>query len=300
MKLINYILLIFLLSPLHAHSNITDYTIFVGTAKYNGNSLIVLRKFKENNYIKFLGVNPLNLKTSIFSSDVKQSDWANIKSEFKNSKYIKLLEKSLRNGNLLQNSGITHFENQNCIYLTTDLCPSSKPMEINFYKNIYKQVKQTVPIGIAITGKWIEKHNKELDLLLKLENKKKISVTWINHSYSHFYNKKLPLNKNFLLYKKTNLNYEVLNLEKLLISKGLTPSIFFRFPGLISSKNIFEKISNMGLIILGSNAWIAKNQYPKKGSIVLLHGNGNEHKGIRMFEEWLKKNKNICFGTLGE
>jgi len=34
------------------------------------------------------------------------------------------------------------------------------------------------------------------------------------------------------------------------------------------------------LIPVGSNAWLAKGEEPKDGSIILVHGNSNEHSGI--------------------
>jgi hypothetical protein len=38
-----------------------------------------------------------------------------------------------------------------------------------------------------------------------------------------------------------------------------------------------------GLIPVGSDAWLAKKQKPESGSIVLIHGNGNEPLGITKF-----------------
>jgi hypothetical protein len=56
-----------------------------------------------------------------------------------------------------------------------------------------------------------------------------------------------------------------------------------------------------GLIPLGSDSWIAKNQFPKNGSIVLLHGNGNETVGITMFLNWIKENrKKYCITSINQ
>ncbi len=41
------------------------------------------------------------------------------------------------------------------------------------------------------------------------------------------------------------------------------------------------------LIPLGADAWIAKNEAVKEGSIVLIHGNKNEPEGILMLEHML-------------
>jgi hypothetical protein len=63
----------------------------------------------------------------------------------------------------------------------------------------------------------------------------------------------------------------------------LTPSVFFRFPGLVSDNSEFMRVLAYGLIPVGSDAWLAKKQKPGPGSIVLIHGNGNEPLGIKKF-----------------
>lgn len=44
-----------------------------------------------------------------------------------------------------------------------------------------------------------------------------------------------------------------------------------------------------GIIPLGSDAWLAKGQPANSGSIVLIHGNGNEPLGVADFIQLLKK-----------
>ena len=94
--------------------------------------------------------------------------------------------------------------------------------------------------------------------------------------------------ENFLLSPGTNLDTEVLENEKLMLKNGLTPSVFFRFPGLVSDKSIVRKIEEYGLIPIGSDAWLAKGQQANAGSIVLIHGNGNEEIGVKDFIQLLK------------
>jgi hypothetical protein len=43
------------------------------------------------------------------------------------------------------------------------------------------------------------------------------------------------------------------------------------------------KITNFGLIPIGSDAWLAKGQQTQAGSIVLIHANGNEPVGVNDF-----------------
>jgi len=91
-----------------------------------------------------------------------------------------------------------------------------------------------------------------------------------------------------LLEPGTDINYEVLETEKAMLKNGLLPSVFFRFPGLVSDQQLVDKIVGFGLIPIGSDAWLAKGQLPKSGSIVLIHGNGNEPIGVDDFIKLLK------------
>ncbi|NPA53838.1 MAG: hypothetical protein GXO21_04150, partial [Aquificae bacterium] len=126
-----------------------------------------------------------------------------------------------------------------------------------------------------------------------------LNVIWINHTYTHFYNPKLPLEKNFLLKEGTNLFFEITEVEKLFIKNGMVPSIFIRFPGLVADYEIRKEVAfKYGLIAVGSDAWLAKGQMPIKGSIILIHGNKNEPAGIKIFEKLLEKD--FYFGSLLE
>ena len=97
--------------------------------------------------------------------------------------------------------------------------------------------------------------------------------------------------ENFLLKPNTDLNLEVLGTEIAMLQHGLLPSIFFRFPGLVSDSSIIQKITQFGLIPIGSDAWLAKGQAASSGSIVLIHGNGNEPIGVADFIHLLQTEK---------
>jgi hypothetical protein len=59
---------------------------------------------------------------------------------------------------------------------------------------------------------------------------------------------------------------------------------------LISDAAIFLSVIRYGLVPIGSDAWLAKNQTPGPGSIVLVHANGNEPVGISRFTELMRQN----------
>lgn len=81
-----------------------------------------------------------------------------------------------------------------------------------------------------------------------------------------------------------------------MLHQGLVPSIYLRYPGLISDEKVVELTQSLGLVPLGSQSWIAKTRQFSPGDILLVHGNGNETKGIDIFYNLLKDNK--TFGTV--
>ena len=66
-------------------------------------------------------------------------------------------------------------------------------------------------------------------------------MTWVNHSFHHRTDKHLPLNKNFLLEPGTDIETEVLGTEAKMLENGIVPSVFFRFPGLVSDKRFLTR-----------------------------------------------------------
>jgi hypothetical protein len=145
-----------------------------------------------------------------------------------------------------------------------------------------------VPVALSVTGLWMNKHQEDLAWLKEMQAKHEIYITWINHSYNHRVSKSAPLKENFLLEPGTNINDEVLETEKDMLANGLLPSVFFRFPGLVSDQKLVFSITDFGLIPIGTDAWLAKGQKPQAGSIVLIHGNGNEPVGVNDFIKLLQ------------
>lgn len=122
--------------------------------------------------------------------------------------------------------------------------------------------------------------------------KKSLDITWVNHSFSHPYFKGKPFNENFLLFPGMDMKSEVLITEKILLQHNQVPSMFFRFPGLVSNEMTVKELNKLGLIPIGSNAWLAKGEHPKSGCIFLIHGNGNEPLGIKMALKLINHNIN--------
>jgi hypothetical protein len=277
--------------------NIGIYKPFVawGINKNSMKEIIILRSFWKNNRPYYFTLSPQTLCTEILPSDsmiITPSSLEQICTYYSSTPYILALQQAKKYNDTLQDAGFKRFRtSQKGIDLTIDLCPSSRPLDRIVFNEIIEvmgQVEKPVPLAISITGKWIEKHPKDLswlDSLVKIGN---LSIVWINHTYNHRTYNKVPLKENFLLAPGTDINAEVMNTEIALLQKKIVPSIFFRFPGLVSDREIYDKIVALGLIPIGSDAWLAKGQRPNNGSIVLIHANGNEPYGVRQFISLLK------------
>jgi hypothetical protein len=142
-----------------------------------------------------------------------------------------------------------------------------------------------------VSGLWIKRHADDLIWLKNQAATGRVAITWVNHSFTHPYDPSASLEKNFLLSPKTDFLSEVLSLESLLLEQGLTPSPFFRFPGLVSNRRLIEQLRDLSLIPIASNAWLAKGESPQPGSIILIHANGNEPEGINLLQSFFNEHR---------
>lgn len=296
MKLRIFLFLLFFANPVFAQDfgNIKRYKVNYALAVKEGEKWIGIRSFicEGNKYM--LLVAPQTLMTRIDRADnytVSNLAFGNVQAIFSQSTYGRVMSLALQNGKFLQNAGIDHaIPKEKGIALTIDLCPSHKDLDRVIFQaliNEFKNIERPVSLAISVSGKWMLKHEADLNWLKNLMIKNEIDITWINHSYTHEVNK-LPLNQNFMLANKTNMDTEILENEKVMLKYGLTPSIFFRFPGLVSDQQLVAKLETYGLVPVGSDAWLAKGEKPIDGSIVLIHGNGNEEIGVTDFIQLLK------------
>jgi hypothetical protein len=180
---------------------------------------------------------------------------------------------------VLENAGLKHGAGGGG-YFTGDLCPSNRPMDRAFLAGLEGH---EAPIALSISGLWLTHHFSDYRWLLDAQARGALSITWINHSYTHPYHKGRPESANFLLLPNVDPDREILETERLLIANGQTPSLFFRFPGLVSSSPLMQAVRRHHLISLGADAWLALNQRPRDGSIVLVHPNGNEELGLKIY-----------------
>lgn len=204
------------------------------------------------------------------------------------------------------NYGITeNTNNKKNIYITVDLCPShhldySEELFQSFI-DISKSRNQAIPVAISISGHWLLKHQEALEEIKTIEKNGYIKITWVNHSYAHYDNPSLDNSHNFMIHDISNASNDIDKNRDLMIKNNLTPSNFFRFPGLISNNYLNNLVENKGYKILGASAWLNKtNGKFKGGDIILIHGNKNEERGVKLFIDNFTTGKfnNYNFGSL--
>ncbi|WP_091172120.1 polysaccharide deacetylase family protein [Mucilaginibacter sp. P25] len=277
------------------YRKIGNYKVYYGWAHNYPQDWMILRRFDNEGRNYLLMVNPQTLETKINESSfyqIKPMTMEQAREFFKSTPYQKALSKAEKQSVNIQDAGIeSGIPKQTGISLTADLCPSHRPLDKRIFTDIFtefKKVERPVPIALSITGIWMRQHPQDLAWLKQMQANREIYITWINHSFNHRVSLKAPLKENFLLEPGTDISYEVLETEQAMLRNGLLPSVFFRFPGLVSDQQLVYRITGFGLIPVGTDAWLAKGQQPQNGSIVLIHGNGNEPVGVNDFIKLLQ------------
>lgn len=267
-------------------SQISSYKpIFIPFNDANGQLHIALRSFEQDGHPEYLIVSPDTLETEVkMTTEIDP---------FLSKKVSEKRVSQSRFMRLISSGEIRHSGSEgDGLFLTVDLCPSKKP----FVREVITQLpssKKPIPIAIAVTGVWLSQHAEDLAWFKRQVSEGRVLVTWVNHSLTH------PVKPDFMRSPGIVLEDEVLKNEQQMLASGIVPSVFFRFPGLISSDILRGKLHDLHLIALGSDAWLAKGEVPKNGSVVLVHGNGNEPRGISLLmtrylhkvDRWLELNK---------
>ncbi|MBO0936956.1 polysaccharide deacetylase [Fibrella sp. HMF5335] len=295
--MLHYLLipLFILLTLTNAAAQLTDYKVYFGVTARSPEQL-VLRQWRQNGQTRFLLLDPRTLETSVADlppEGVRPRPWSVLEMQLANTAYGRAMHAEKQRDSQLQDAGISRADTtEQGFSLTIDLCPSSKPLTRSVFEAIiqaFEPSEKPIPVTIPITGVWMARHQPDLAYLKNLASRGDLAITWVNHSYHHRFDPRRPLPVNFLLEPNTSLADEVLLNEQAMIQNGLLPSVFFRFPGLVSDKAVFDAVLDFGLLPIGSDAWLAKKQQPKQGSFVLIHANGNEPLGIADFVRLIRQ-----------
>jgi len=256
---------------------------------------VVLRSFEMGGSRFLLVVDPRTLEARTVPAaavTVERRPWPAVRKAIADTAYGRALAEAEQHDAPLQDAGLTRLRPRvPGVDLTVDLCPSRRPMDRALFTALVDELgryRKPVPVAVALTGAWMKEHPHDLAWLLSLVRAGELAPTWVDHSFHHRSSPTLPIRENFLLEPGTDLASEVLQTEAAMLTAGIPPSVFFRFPGLISRPELFARVVAFGLIPVGSDAWLAKNEWPRDGSIVLVHANGNEPLGVHRFLQLLR------------
>jgi hypothetical protein len=189
------------------------------------------------------------------------------------------------------------------VSVTVDLCWSLRPYERDFFRFVPRVAKLNGDawITLFVTGRWLEQHPEEVERLIELSREPGVGVTWALHSWVH------PKQRPFMNeYSPEQLRDDNLRVEAELLRWGIVPSIFYRFPGLVHDEPRLRAMLDLDLISVDCDSWVASMRrgraphhlWPSDGSILLIHGNGNEPVGIPRLYEWMIENPRWKWGPL--
>ncbi|WP_210302468.1 polysaccharide deacetylase [Rhodoblastus sphagnicola] len=273
--------------PLRSLERVTDYQMMLESCTRDDTAILAIRDMKVDGEELLLTVNPETLQTRLERAacwtcrEAGPDAWK--------SRYIRAVEefgaatgKKLPPGaSWLENAGLTHARDNRGVFVTGDLCPSHKPLERRFLQNLETQ---DAKIALSVTGLWVTQHGDDFRWLRKEKAEKRLDILWTNHSFTHPFRPSLPDGDTFILTKGLDPEDEIVNVERLLIANGETPSVFFRYPGLVSNSAWATRLRAAHLIPLGADSWLALGEKPGPGGVILVHPNGNEPAGIAAFE----------------
>ncbi len=278
-------------------SRVSDYRpVFQECRGGDGESRLAIRRMEIDGSGMILTVEPATLQTHL----ERDQDWTCSDTDDqreKDTRYIRAVrlssaphgEDKAKQPNVIADGGLTR-GSATGTFITGDLCPSHRHLDRVFLEKL-ETPGSALPVALAISGTWLTHHQADFQWLRDQEHAGALRITWVDHSYDHPYAAGRPLAANFLLTPGIDTRAEILDTERLLIANGETPSVFFRFPGLISNPALMRMAGEYHLIVLGTDAWLAKSPQARPGDIVLLHLNGNEPAGLEIFSSLLAAGK---------
>lgn len=272
--------------PLQPLQRVEDYRVILKSCSVAGKQRLAIREMRVGGEKLLLTVDPQTL-----AANLEFADGSDCSEAQGTSRFLALVDryaadtgkKPSAGATWLENAGLKHGRGEGA-YLTGDLCPSRKPLDRAFLQSLEKP-GEAPPVALAISGLWLTRHAEDFAWLRREKAEGRLAITFVNHSYSHPYRPGLPDGQNFLLEPGLDKDREVLDVERLLIANGETPSVFFRFPGLISDPDWMAALQRDHLIPLGSDAWLALLPQTPPGAILLVHANGNEPFGLDRFRK---------------
>ena len=270
-------------ASLASAQSVADYAPVLKLCKKEGETGVAIRTMTLRGEAALLLADPQTLATKLERAAcwtcAQTSDEA-----LADTRFVRAVERAAQAPGLvhrgfLSNAGLKHGEGGGA-YVTGDLCPSRKPLEKEFLASLEGE---RTPVALSISGLWLKHHFEDFSWLMGEVARGRLEIAWVNHTYSHPFKKGVAEAENFLLTSGVDADREIEETERLLIANGGVPAVFFRFPGLVSSSPLMKAVAAHHLVTLGADAWLALGETARAGSIILVHPNGNEPQGLKIF-----------------
>ena len=266
---------------------VADYRAILESCARGDTSALAIRIMKVEGQELLLTVDPDSLETRL----ERAACWTcrEAAPEARKTRYLRAVEefgaapgqKRKPGASWVENAGLIHGRDNRGAFVTGDLCPSRKPLERKFLQELEAR---DAKVALSLTGAWVARHQEDFLWLRREKAEGRLDILWVNHSFTHPFRPSLPYGETFLLTPGLDPEDEIVNVERLLIANGETPSVFFRYPGLVSNADWAERLRRFGLIPLGADSWLALGAKPGPGGVILVHPNGNEPAGLAAFE----------------
>ena len=254
--------------------------------------LFIRRHLQFNERAAVLATDVVTLRSYLIDHDALLRESDEIESQYVDDAWPLLQTlQSGRSRTLMRLEPSIREASPHTVYLTVDMCPSSQPIAGYLFRQINAlatEVDGDFSVSIAISGNWLVEHEEAFVWLQALAKHAKWRPRWINHSMRHGRDRHNRQSL-FLTHPRIRIDREILSLEKLLLEFGEVPSIYFRFPGLRADRRRLQQISEYGLIALGADAWVGNDETIYDGSVVLVHGNGNESEGMFALQRFFRE-----------
>ena len=229
---------------------------------------LAIRRMSVDAENLLLMVNPSTLETSLEHERCWTCADTDDETQ-KETRLIQMFSQAAANGGAAQsaafNAGLSHSMRDGS-FITGDLCPSRKQLDRDLLE-VLKTIGPRTPVALAISGLWLTRHGADSQWLQEQARSGALEITWVNHSYHHPYAPGRPLANNFLLTSGFDMQSEILDTERLLIANRETPSIFFRFPGLVSDAALMQAVRRDHLVVLGADGWLVFSPPLRPGAI---------------------------------
>ena len=233
--------------------------------------ILLFREFERNDERLFLAADLDSLETMILRPE-DISYFEDYSKEAENSRLYKLIHTK----NPVRNFSGTGYTLM--IELTEKIGKKYK-FERDLFLFLAAQ-KQASHINVIVSNRWILEDKANFRRIDSLIEQKKLNVVWIIKALDY-----------------DKLENEILNTERLLLEQGQLPSIFFKIDG-GWNESVAKKLQSFSLIPLDANSVLSKGGKIKKGSMVLVKGDGTESKYVKMIMDESKKKKSLQIQSL--